>query len=567
MKKQLWKIITIMIIVILNLNYSHANIYDNDPNKKILSTMLNNIMDNYEDRYWKNDSYVRLNDFYYEVKEIPQRYTINLLSNVIKDKLHQLEKDYFINKDTIYVNDISEPIFYFDWIETKIYSFGQNKSNYPELSFNNYNICELDNKDFCVKYNDAIFQQSVSNKQINIENKKSIFESNDKILINKLNVYYPSTLDFFNNKKSINTYLTSINHDNINRYYWNKYKNIDKYWKYVDVEGNEYIGEYNIKEVSNIDLASLWNIDKETIFNSMKRDMRYLDYIDKNIILDLNNEIKNIPNDISSIYKYVKNELEYDYDVYDEFLRSGNVADNKNYVFSWLWSYNNKKSVCSGYSGLFEFILWLKWYNNVEPIDWDYIDTQTGELIPHTWLRVNNKYYDVTFDDWLNSDNTTVDLYFWLPKEIINIDRIPNDDRARLQAVEKMTNQERIEYVKSEYLKMSIENNKLNYDILKPYNILINNFWVRKINDLNLNYIFNNADDKFLFNINNWNIDFNVTHNNKEKAIREISLLQVKNIEILIQMLSFNKDIDLNNIKVWKDQNNNYYIIEKIVFN
>ncbi len=129
----------------------------------------------------------------------------------------------------------------------------------------------------------------------------------------------------------------------------------------------------------------------------------------------------NWSNLIKNIYLYILKNTEYDYDTLKR-LENG----LKPYPYAWQIATFFKwwKLVCDGYVKTFMFLLNSFGYNperivgKVQPIDSNNLQVYT---ILHSWVKLDNKYYDLTFDDTISDDNKSL-AYFWKSKICFNLD-------------------------------------------------------------------------------------------------------------------------------------------------
>lgn len=233
--------------------------------------------------------------------------------------------------------------------------------------------------------------------------------------------------------------------------------------------------KYSIWKVEKYDiwLISLYqNItNKDGLISLIAYDMSW--YKDFNIndiqkikdtTLDITKNVKTNDEKIKVIYDYIIDNTSYDYDT---FKKDANVLDMNKVsnpsAFNWVWAFINKKAVCNWYVELLYFMLSFAWISDVEKIDWKV--TTRDIWWNHSWLRIWNKYYDPTFDDWLSSRK-----YYWLNKDVILWDRVEWLDSNKLS----------LDQVFSNYIELST---KYNYEILDWYKTL-SDLGIKNKNDL-----------------------------------------------------------------------------------
>lgn len=103
---------------------------------------------------------------------------------------------------------------------------------------------------------------------------------------------------------------------------------------------------------------------------------------------------------ISNIYAWITANIKYDNFSID-FIKWKYSEDyfNKNVnneVFSGIWAYKNKVWVCNWYSHLFLYMLYFAWIENTSIEWWQAIIK--WKRISHSWNKIWDYYYDVTWD-------------------------------------------------------------------------------------------------------------------------------------------------------------------------
>ena len=242
----------------------------------------------------------------------------------------------------------------------------------------------------------------------------------------------------------------------------------------------------------------------------------------------------NYDDKIKTIYKYILDKLYYyrwDFNFHKE-------------IFSWLSSYKNWYWVCDWYTKLFWYMLFFSWIENFEIKKWYVINSSDFPNVWHAWLKIDNFYYDPTFDDpiWINKNKTYSDfLYYKLPKEIIYTSRfdwfnIPDEYKWKSY----------------DYLNLLVDSRLYNlswkinwYKILNYYKVL-KEVWF-KVDNITIN------------NLCNFNTCYNVdnkTYNYKDEFWKNIKIKWLKYYNI-----SNNKELKNIIKQLWFDFLNMKYFI------
>lgn len=238
--------------------------------------------------------------------------------------------------------------------------------------------------------------------------------------------------------------------------------------------------KYSIWKIEKYDIwpTSLYqNItNKDGLISLIAYDMSwYKDFNPENLqkikdtTLEITKNVKTNDEKIKIIYDYIIDNTSYDYDTYNN---NANILDmtkvSNPSAFNWVWAFINKKAVCNWYVELMYFMLSFAWISDVEKVDWKV--TTRDIWWNHSWLKIWDKYYDPTFDDWLSSRK-----YYWLNKDVILWDRVEWLNSNKLS----------LEQVFSNYVELS---SKYNYEILGWYKVL-SDLGVKNKNDLTFEYL------------------------------------------------------------------------------
>ena len=126
----------------------------------------------------------------------------------------------------------------------------------------------------------------------------------------------------------------------------------------------------------------------------------------KRISINLWNISKNKEEIIKNIYNYILANLNY----------QTNIKSDDFEIFSWIKTFKNKVWVCQWYVELFNLMLA---FNNIksEILKWDVLTSEDFPKIWHAWVKIDNFYYDPTFDDpvWAKDEIKVKNLVnkFW----------------------------------------------------------------------------------------------------------------------------------------------------------
>ncbi len=151
-------------------------------------------------------------------------------------------------------------------------------------------------------------------------------------------------------------------------------------------------------------------IDMDFFVNNYEKVKESIDKISKEYK-------KNNENKKKLIYKYIIDNTDYDYDILDQLddLPSDMDPWRVSSFFQW------KNLVCDGYVKTFLLIsrlLGIEW----ERIVWQVQPTSQTDVrledYLHSWIKINWKYYDPTFDDWQMLNN---DQYFGVWQTCLNL--------------------------------------------------------------------------------------------------------------------------------------------------
>lgn len=556
-------ILSFILVLIALLFINNTKAFNWNELEEKFDTAINIIINNNIEKNWIEKTYEKINTFNQKIIDFPNKnYKIDILWDVVYDNMNKLEKKFFNveNENKIYVSDINNPYTFFQWKKVKIY----NHSN-QNTELKKYTVCDINNKEICVLYPTTLFV--LTDKLINIypeffeyENNSYSFSDNG-IYKNKITQYFNWTENIVNNIYDIDIYLKSLDYENKELYFWWNFINLKDLW-FLENNGvkNLWIKEKVL--IANIDKSKLWFFNEDGLIQWLFRDYLYLSTIKNEDFYNVR-KIVNKEETLEQSYDKIKWLLEYDTEVYDYYLATNNVKESHHYSFSWIGWLREWKAVCSWYVSLLQQYLSLtNNYNSINIKDWYYINSTDWNLIPHSWIEINGKYYDITFDDWLS--NIDKNLYYNLEKDLMYADRVWENDFETKKNLEEMSANERIWFVHNNYFKLS---NKYNNELLNPYKILKQK-WINNYKEMTLNNLFNSADNRYYVTINsNWSIDYRIKDDNGNKYnIKAIEMVELSNIDSFISYVLINwfkSELTMAvNEEDWK-----FYIIKKLELN
>lgn len=156
---------------------------------------------------------------------------------------------------------------------------------------------------------------------------------------------------------------------------------------------------------------------------------------------------------LSNTYEYIKWNIKYDTTVLWKINTEWFV--NNPDIHNWYLSYKNKLGVCDGMTKILRYSLYFNGYysKDIEQEFWFVSNSREFPTSWHSWLRVWDKYYDITFDLY-NKDN----FYFWINKETLYIDRFGFNDIISFEKYKNLSLEDRIKEV-----------DKIRYDLSVKY--------------------------------------------------------------------------------------------------
>ena len=206
-------------------------------------------------------------------------------------------------------------------------------------------------------------------------------------------------------------------------------------------------------------------VDKYELLFDIKDDKISLDNETDQLFIELKEITQEIteglPKEekIEKIYKYILDNTQY--------TKIIDLTDRK--IFSWIETYKNKDWVCEWYAKYFTYMLHFADIGDSEVIRGYVIDARDFPQIWHAWVRIEDKYYDPTFDDpvWLPETRKKEKYkYYNLPKDLLYTNRY-----ALSTLPDKIKDADlnyRTEEVKRKLSFLSSKYSDFNYNILKP---------------------------------------------------------------------------------------------------
>lgn len=275
--------------------------------------------------------------------------------------------------------------------------------------------------------------------------------SNEPYVSNKDNTYYflwsvslyeiSDFQSYYNINRFLgfdsNTFFVKI--ENEDKFYvLQKKENIADSWNCENLDNipNEFLSNHtDLIKIDNDNTVLLWkNKTDKTCFSKdwvvflpkndfVDYDIQYFreNYSQINDVIDkINSKISpDNQNDdtIKLIYDYIIENTSYNYDVVEDL----NNLPNDMYPWRIWWFFDWLNVVCDWYVKVFVFLAGIMWLEaervvgEVQPIVKNELDL---EEYLHSWIKIEDKYYDPTFDD---TENPNWYNYFWKSKKCFNI--------------------------------------------------------------------------------------------------------------------------------------------------
>lgn len=514
---------------------------------------------------------------------------LQLLRDILNENIKKQEQWLFydVDKSVVYtIDDGSLEYTYYNWIKSYFVRVNNKEQ------WRTYKVCKFYNKNSCSVINNVALEQSFTKEEIMLilPPYKSLSVSNDVKYLeqNKVKSIYPYWNSGRTNNKLYRTFPLFTKDfqqaEDASLIWWrDKFKDLRFDYKTKEVSKIE---TNNISSINDIKDLDVWYLKFETIENIINENWDFTFGIWNNsknlasILKNIKNTVDNITkkdktleDKIFSIYKYIINNVEYDYDLYENYLRDKNIAIRNFQSFNWFWTFQNKKWVCSWISGLFQLMWGIVWDNNIEYIIWDYYDFDKNISIAHAWNKRWNKYYDLTFEMWSYHKQNWNYLYYWIPKEVLMIDRI--------EEIEKENPEIKSKFGKNKKFTENFLKNRKQIALNKfweDYNLLYPEFIFSKYNvseystiedlyrSLPLKYEYNSPNNK----IENF---YKITKDNNGKEIKEKVILwefdgyYASNFTSLYQSFyAWKSKFKSKDIVLIKNlYNNEYYMVNKLI--
>ncbi len=299
-----------------------------------------------------------------------------------------------------------------------------------------------------------------------------------------------------------------------------------------------------------------WIPNKLETINFLKKSNRHLRKdIDndlsliKKISIDINENQTNNEEIIKNIYLYILENIEY----------SNNFNLDDYEIYSWVETFNRKNWVCEWYVELFSLMLSYNWINS-SIIKWDVIDANDFPNIGHAWVKIDEYYYDITFDDpiW-NTQTKKFDEYeyFKLPKDLFYTNRYNFWDTP-----------ENLKNTSIEYRKKLINENLTNlidkyrndnYNLLKP-------IIFKKENNIDTEKIIEVNDILKIYKYYKFE-DYKIYFDNQIKEVQSLNytILEDNSINTLLKEKNYNlsNEIILEWIDNWTKQ---YILVNQVTY-
>lgn len=331
---------------------------------------------------------------------------------------------------------------------------------------------------------------------------------------------YDSHLYFDVNNDELNQ--ATLDWNNINKY--NSIVFIREDWRFWFIN--------NYTKVKLIpDSIIYWIPWKYNFLKELKDDKQELNQDTDNVF----NILKTITKDLTKwktsdekiqiIYDYVISNIEY----------TQNFSFEQAEVFSWIHTFANKNWVCEWYVKLFLYMLNFANLNHSEVIRWYVLDAPDFPSVWHAWIKIEDKYYDPTFDDpiWQTNTKTKEQYnYFWLPYDLFYTNRYDFDK------IPSFLKEKSLEY-REDFISKRISS--LLYKYKDSWYNILRLYLIKYENGIDLNKKLDIEDLKKIipyYEVNNWNIIINW----REENISNIKyyLIDDSKVENILEQLDYN---------------------------
>jgi len=264
------------------------------------------------------------------------------------------------------------------------------------------------------------------------------YEYQEKLPYSKLSTLYGGLLTESHKTREQNGVYMWYNFNTFrffNDEYWVYQSQLDTSWfdvnttlLYRNDEGKyNFVTQYDSHPI--VSTTSLYGIaEKHLMLDYLREDTKFPTSDIESVLWDMKTVVRKLRSESNSQWEYVANIYNWILDniSYSELI---NLSDEK--IFSAIETFKNKDGVCTGYTKLMSYMLYLWWVYDAEVVRGHVIDAQDFPQIGHAWIRLWDRYYDPTFDDPVGAQNTKTSdqyKYFGLPKDIFYANRFDYGD-------------------------------------------------------------------------------------------------------------------------------------------
>ncbi len=263
----------------------------------------------------------------------------------------------------------------------------------------------------------------------------------------------------------------------------------------------------------------------------------------KRISTNLWNISKNKEEIIKNIYNYILANLSY----------QTNIKSDDFEIFSWIKTFKNKVWVCQWYVELFNLMLG---FNNIksEILKWDVLTSEDFPKIWHAWVKIDNFYYDPTFDDpvWAKETKKFKEYDFYkLPKDLFYTNRFDKGEAPEFLKKQNLEN--RKIYVNQRLFSIYDKYKNNNYNLLKETKFK-KYLWLWAKDEIKVKNLVN----KFWFTeIKNWK----VFDSWKEKYLKSLKYYELEDEKLLSVLRKIDFDMTWYKIFLLNENWNQKYVL------
>lgn len=302
-------------------------------------------------------------------------------------------------------------------VEQEIKKLENNKNSwaFPSLNQINKDLKNKNEEKFNIKLDieKNLFEKEINKNKAYKEFKNKILNKSNLIKENWVWYWY-----FYRNYKSFwgdnNITQKDLEYNNIDKdkdlitYSWKEIIFVKDFKKYRLVSDHIIYWLPNKEELLR-DLLNIKFFDKRN--DNLDKDFLLLKRVSERI----NRNLYKKDDIIKNTYKYILENLKYD----------ENIVEWNYNIFSWVRTFKDKIWVCQWYVELFSIMLW---FNNIksEVIKWDVVNSTDFPKVWHAWAKIDDFYYDPTFDDpiWAKKTRKFDEYYYYkMPKDIFYTNR------------------------------------------------------------------------------------------------------------------------------------------------